>query len=139
MQLSSDLNRNIFSFLTLVWTLSLGGILISCTFSWVEFQQCLSVSKGISRPRVISLTLVEGSLRSLENSSPCYTPGAALVLTIALWLRQSSECKQHPRENVACMGQGSHCPLKRSNETIFYSTLEKYTEIPQSPSRAHLQ
>lgn len=64
----SDLDKNIFSFLTLVWTLRLGGILIrGSMLSWMEFQQCRSVSKGISRPRAISLTLVEGRLRSLEK------------------------------------------------------------------------
>lgn len=68
MHLSSDLDENIFSFLTLVWTLRLGGILVSGgMLSWMEFQQCRSVSKGISRQRAISSTLVEGRLRSLEN------------------------------------------------------------------------
>lgn len=68
MQLSSDLDENLFSFLTLVWTLRLGGILVSGgTLSWMAFQQCRSVRKGISRQRAISLMLVEGRLRSLEK------------------------------------------------------------------------
>lgn len=139
MQLSSDLDENIFSFLTLDLASRRNSsqwrhALLDGISAMPEREQ------GYFQAESNFLDFSRGSSEILRKTAVVMTtqvlPGT-LLLNFG-WGNPGRGSSTKERISLL-LGKGSPCLFKGSKETIFYTTLEKYTEIPQSPLRAHVQ